>query len=167
MKWKLPVSAVAWKQTLNRYKYALVVVAAGLCLLLLPTGGDGGAPAPPAEGESFDLAGFEARLEEVLSRVEGAGDTRVVLTLRSDGLRVLAQDSRRDKDGSITTDVVTVGKGTGAQEVVEIQTYFPQFQGALVVCPGGENPQVRLHLTTALSALTGLGADKISICKGN
>ena len=38
---------------------------------------------------------------------------------------------------------------------------------ALVVCPGGNDPAVKLQISEAVAALTGLGADKISICKGN
>ena len=67
----------------------------------------------------------------------------------------------------MTESTVTLGRGSGEQSVVPLQTLAPQFRGALVVCPGGEDPQVRLKLAEAVSALTGLGADRISICKGN
>ncbi len=43
---------------------------------------------------------------------------------------------------------------------------LPPVPGALVVCPRGDDPEVRLQITEALSALTGLGADKISISEG-
>ena len=38
--------------------------------------------------------------------------------------------------------------------------------GAVVVCEGGGDASVRLKLMEAVSALTGLGTDKIAICKG-
>ena len=47
-----------------------------------------------------------------------------------------------------------------------IQQLGPVYQGALVVCSGGDDPQVKLALYEAVSALTGLRTDKISICKG-
>ncbi|MFQ8983403.1 MAG: hypothetical protein ACLR6W_04145 [Evtepia sp.] len=53
-----------------------------------------------------------------------------------------------------------------SQETVTVQEIYPRYQGALVVCPGGDDPEVRLQITEALSALTGLGADKISISEG-
>lgn len=59
-----------------------------------------------------------------------------------------------------------MGRGTGSQEVVPLQTLAPEFQGALIVCQGGGDPAVRLNVLQAVSALTGLGADKISICQG-
>lgn len=62
--------------------------------------------------------------------------------------------------------MVTVGRGAGNQDVVSLQTVAPQFRGALVVCPGGGDPQVRLRLIEAVSALTGLGANRVSVCQG-
>ena len=55
---------------------------------------------------------------------------------------------------------------SGLQETVTVQERGPGYQGALLVCAGGDDPQVRLRLTQAVSALTGLGADKIAISKG-
>ncbi len=38
-------------------------------------------------------------------------------------------------------------------------------RGAVVVCAGAENAQVRLAVTNAVSAYTGLGSDKITVMK--
>ena len=144
-------------------------MAVGAALLLLPAGGrDSPQTEEPAreEGVTFDLEAFEIKLERVLSQVEGAGETRVVLTLDGGSRQVLARNQDRDGGGGSSNSVVTVGKGSGAQEVVPLQTVAPQFRGALVVCPGGGDAQVRLKLIEAVSALTGLGADKISVCAG-
>ena len=46
-------------------------------------------------------------------------------------------------------------------------TMAPSFRGALVVCPGGGNAQVRLELIQAVAALTGLDSNSISVCRGN
>ena len=119
-----------------------------------------------AEAEPFDLEGFEEKLADTLSQVQGAGKTRVVLSLDSGSRTVLAQDVERQEGGGTST-VVTVGRGSGSQEVVPLQTVAPSFRGALVVCPGGGDPQVRLRLVEAVSALTGLGSDRISVCQGD
>jgi stage III sporulation protein AG len=166
--WKWPEAAQIWKGALRKYQYVLLVIAAGVVLLLLPSGGRDSPEAPPAqvEGTSFDLDAFEEKLEAVLSQVEGAGKTKVVLTLDGGSRQVLARNQDREGDGGSSNTVVTVGKGSGAQDVVPLQTVAPQFRGALVVCPGGGNAQVRLKLMEAVSALTGLGADRISVCQG-
>ena len=170
MKWKWPEAVQRWKGALKNYQYVLLVIAAGVGLLLLPAGGGGsrqGEETPvQEEGASFDLEAFEKKLAQTLSQVEGVGEARVVLTLDGGSRQVLARDQDRDGNGGGSNTVVTVGKGSGTQEVVPLQTVAPQFRGALVVCPGGGDAQVRLRLIQAVSALTGLGADKISVCQG-
>lgn len=41
-----------------------------------------------------------------------------------------------------------------------------RWAGAVVVCEGGGSASVRLELTRAVSALTGLSSDKITVVKG-
>ena len=169
MKENWPALFRRWKGALSKYRYVLLVLAAGVFLLLLPTGGrTEEAPAPAAETAAlFDLEEFEEKLERTLSQIEGAGQVSVVLTLEGSGRQVLAQNRDSDGEGGGSTTTVTVGRGSGSQEVVALQTLSPSFRGALVVCPGGGQAQVRLRLVEAVSALTGLGSDRISVCEGN
>ena len=59
-----------------------------------------------------------------------------------------------------------MNNGSGQEAVVRLERY-PVFQGALVVSQGADRAEVRLVLTQAVSALTGLGADRITVCKGS
>ena len=159
---------------LEKYKFILLVLLAGLLLLLLPF--------PEGTREEcdievsrestqigFSLPELEEKLEKTLSKIDGAGEVTVALTLRTGTRQVLAQDtavSDRDGDSSEERTTVVVSSGSGREETVSLQQMAPQFQGAVVVCPGGDDPTVQLRLAEAVSDLTGLGADKISICKG-
>ena len=158
---------------LEKYKFVLLVLLAGVLLLVLPLPGGGeaeeGRGAPVEAGVDFDLEGLERRMEAALSQVEGAGEVSVGLTLRSGTRQVLAQDvssARGQEEQSEERTTVVVSSGSGREEAVALQQVYPQFQGALVVCTGGEDPAVQLKMVEAVSALTGLGSDKISICKG-
>ena len=168
------LGADVWKQAaavLGRYRYALIVAAAGAALLLLPPlWGGAEEPAPAQAGaEQGPEAGLEERLERALSRIDGAGEVEVVLTVKSGPQQVLAQDVDTTVDDRGTQSALTsvvVSHGGGEEEAVVVQQLSPQYQGALVVCSGGDDPQVRLRLVEAVAALTGLGADQISVCKG-
>ena len=156
---------------LGKCEYVLLVGLVGAVLLLLPTGEKTGQTAPAAASETdlFQVESMERRLETALSRVEGAGEVTVVLTLKDGPRQVLAQDGSASEGDSQTTretSTVMASKGSGTQEPVALQELGPCYRGALVVAPGAGDPQVRLALSEAVSALTGLGADKISICKG-
>jgi stage III sporulation protein AG len=155
---------------LGRYKYVLLVLAAGVVLLLLPSGKDREETSvqPAAQGsEDFSVEALEEKLSDTLSQIDGAGQVQVLLTVESGMRRVLAQDTSVDESSvQRETETVVISTGSGIQEAVLVQQIYPKFQGALVVAEGGGDPAVQLKLTQAVAALTGLGADKISICKG-
>lgn len=155
---------------LSRYKYVFLVILAGVVLLLLPSsGGEKGAPAETAVAGTpadFDLATMEQKLADAISEIDGAGKTRVVLTLKGSARQIVAIDeSSSDKENASTT--VVVSKGSGTEDAVVLQQVYPQYQGALIICPGGGKPAVKLKVTEAVAAVTGLGAARISVCKGN
>ncbi|NCE64296.1 stage III sporulation protein AG [Pseudoflavonifractor sp. 524-17] len=156
---------------LGKYRYVLLVIAAGVILLLLPSG-EGRMPAQsaaPSQDRTAEVSAMEDRLEEVLSQIEGAGRVQVVLTLQAGPRQIWARDTSQE-EGEDTyrqeETLVVVSRGSGQEETIPVQQISPQFRGALVVCSGGDDPAVRLSLVEAVSALTGLGSDKISICKG-
>ena len=113
---------------------ALAVLAVGCLLLLIPTGAKADTQREEKTKEPFDLERFEGRLEEALSRIEGAGETKVVLSLDSGERQVLAQDREQTNSGA-SVQTVTVGGGS-ERSVVPVQTMAPGFRGALVVSPG-------------------------------
>ena len=157
------------KETTKAYRLVWLVILAGLGLLARPAGKEEEAQEEetPAAATQFDLAAMEDRLAQALSRIDGTGEVTVVLTLQDGPRQVLAQNVDRDgEEGREQTETVVLSRGSGSQETVSVQELYPSYQGALLVCPGGDDPTVRLKLTEATSALTGLGADKISISKG-
>ena len=48
---------------------------------------------------------------------------------------------------------------------IRLVKMYPVYQGAVVVCQGAGNSQVRLTVIDAVSVLTGLSSDKISVVK--
>lgn len=167
MKLSLAALPERWRKKFREYGPILLILMAGILMMLPSEQTKEKMPQYSEENsryEEFDLAEFEERLSKILSRVEGAGETTVMLSLKSGSRRILAQNIERDGEQTVSA-TVTLGKGNGTQDVVTLQTFGPQFQGALVVCSGGEDPKVRLRLSASVSALTGLGSDRISICK--
>ena len=157
------------RASLHKYRLVWLVILVGLFLLLLPTGGGRGeeAAAEPAQG-TFDLEKTEARLAQALSQIKGAGEVTVMLTVANGPRQVLAQDVDRNSQqgGGEHPDRHPLPGQAAARRRSPSRRSTPGTRGALVVCPGGDDPEVRLQITEALSALTGLGADKISISEG-
>ena len=167
--WKPPEAEQLWK-LLDKYKYVFLLLAAGLLLLLWPAG-EREAPQENGSGgglEEFDLAALEEKLSQTLSRVEGAGTVTVALTVKSGMEQVPLTDrstSVTERGNSVEEKTVVINTGSGQEAIVRVQR-GPVFQGAVVVSEGGDRAEVKLLLTQAVAALTGLGADRITICKG-
>ena len=66
---------------------------------------------------------------------------------------------------AIAAETVLISGG-GEDDVVVTEERCPQYRGALVVCEGGGSDAVRLRVTEAVAALTGLGADRIAVAQG-
>lgn len=155
----------------------LLVVAVGLLLLLLPK--SGGAAKKTSDSQAngsvaaFSVEAQEQRLAGILAQVEGAGKVAVLLSVQGTGEKIYAVDtqtkSSSDASGgseqSGTSEYVTVRTGSSTEAPVTVQTVYPDYLGAVVAAQGADQSSVRLALTEAVSAATGLGTDKIIIVK--
>ena len=153
-------------------KFALPVLGLGVLLLLWPSGaGETKSTASPETTVEETLAAQQKEMERILARIEGAGELHLMLTLESDGERTLAEDTEETLGGSQDapesqsrreTVVLSV---SGGEEVVVTRRESPVYRGALVVCQGADRAEVKLAVTQAVAALTGLGADRITVVK--
>ncbi|MBE6948884.1 MAG: stage III sporulation protein AG [Ruminococcaceae bacterium] len=153
-------------------KYILLLIAVGLILMLFSSGE--GKEEKTAQVSELTEAGFsvrelEDRIAEALSKIDGAGKVRVVLTVRSSTEQVIAEDVETTEklsddeiasESLVQTVIIDMGDGEGP---VTLKYIYPEFQGALVIAQGAGNAAVRLALTEAVSSLTGIGADRITV----
>jgi stage III sporulation protein AG len=157
---------------LKRLKYAAVVVLLGLVLLLWPessTAETANTAEPSAQAVEDPTAALEQKLSAALATLDGAGKTTVILTLRAGTETTYAADTvTRYEDGVLTeqtVETVLSDSGSGLETPLVVQETYPVYQGALVLCQGADNAAVRLDIVSAISGLTGLGADKITVIK--
>ena len=93
------------------------MILAGLILLLLPTGEKEGEAREETEQtqSAFDLAATEARLSQALSKIHGAGEVTVVLTVANGPRQILAENVDRDgSQGEEKTETVVLSRGSGS-----------------------------------------------------
>lgn len=156
-----------WKDILKKYRFAVLVALVGIVLMLLPGGKKDEAETKTVQEESFSLEQTEERMAEVLGAMDGVGRVQVMLTLRSGETLSLAEDSSSTlgSGGDVRQDsqVLTVNRGSGKQEVVVTKRLYPSFQGAVVVCQGAGDSRVRLQVIETVAVLTGLSSDRISV----
>ena len=79
---------------------------------------------------AFDLAATEARLSQALSKIHGAGEVTVVLTVANGPRQILAENVDRDRSqGEEKTETVVLSRGSGSQETVTVQEIYPPVSG--------------------------------------
>ena len=158
-------------EKLKKYRYPALILLLGLLLLLLPTGKKTISEQPEepvaASQEDFDLEAFTREAEALLSRMQGAGEVRLLLALETDGQQTYLTDLEESagETGSQSQRETVLVNRDGNQYPVTVYRRYPEFRGAVVLCTGGDSPSLTLQLKEAVSSLTGLGMDKITVLK--
>lgn len=157
----------------DKYKFAALVMLIGAVLLLWPSGKSS---TGKSDGQQADIvteaADVQREMEDILGKMAGVGQVRVMLTLEQSGERQLAQDGelsysgspQEPEDYSRRWETVLASDSGENVPLVTRQTY-PVYRGALVVCQGGDRAEVRLAVTQAVTALTGLSADRVTVAQ--
>ncbi len=161
--WTMLISV--WKRIPKPLVWCLLAMGAGL-LILLPKKSTS-ERIPLVTEFSFSLEGEEKRIETALSRIEGAGKVTVILSLDSSEEREYARnmdsDRQSDTDSARSeqrSEVARVG-----DEALTVKIAYPRYRGALIVTEGSGSG-LKLAVTQAVAALTGLTTDRITVVTG-
>ncbi len=157
-------------EILKKYRYALIILLIGLVLMAVPgisTSNEVSAE-DPVEANTSSVRSLEQKLSSLLSKVEGAGDVEVILTIAA-GEEIIYQtnvdqgNSDTSSNSNINTVTVTDSNRNQTGLIKQVKTEI--YQGAIVVCRGADDPSVRLAIVDAVSRITGLGTNCISVLK--
>lgn len=153
------------KAFLKKYAPVGAILLVGIVLMCLPGGGREKEVSPTEEvTEPVSQPTVEQALEEILSQIRGAGQVRLLLTVAK-GEDTLYQTDTTGAGETLRVETVLITDGDRAQRGLVRQVNPQIYLGAVVVCQGGDVPAVRLALTQAVAAATGLTTDKITVLK--
>lgn len=157
---------------MGKYKYTVLILLVGIVLMLLPSKEKEQAESPTVLMETEQIQQEEYSLEEklvrILEKMDGVGKADVLLTIEngpSYDYQTNTRTRRQDDSEETETETVLVSDGTKGEEPITVSTKYPTYQGALILCQGADSAYVRLQITQAVSDLTGLGSDRISVVK--
>ena len=148
----------------DKYKFVLLVIALGIGLMLMPTGGK----TDPVEEESVvteQTEPIEEKLEKILTQIRGVGRVKVMITEQTGAQTVyqVDEDLSNTETSDTTKRKTVILSGSGVQSGLVQTVTPPTYLGAIVVCQGAGSSTVRLAVTTAVAAVTGISADRISV----
>lgn len=156
-----------WMGIFKKYRYVFLIFLVGLFLMLLPTTDTKKAPEPAVQSPE-ESPSLQSQLSTLLSRIDGAGNVEVLLTEASGPQTYYQSDdtlstSENSKDQRKDTVIIT-NSGRGEAGLVR-RIDPPVYQGAVILCQGADNANIRLSIVEAVSNATGLTTDKIAVLK--
>ena len=162
--------SIKFSEVIKKYKYAALVLIIGIVLMAIPFGNQAKDTIPIKQDNVTNqpVVSLEDKLSELLSNVDGAGEVKVMLTVET-GEEVIYQTddnhSVADSTNNINTHTVTVTNSDREQEGLVKQINPEKYKGAIILCHGANDPSVRLQIVEAVSRITGLGTNCISVLK--
>jgi len=127
-----------------------------------------------------DDISLEMRLEEILSQMEGVGETSVSIIFAEGPTREYAVNvsttakeiQEKDQSGGVRTTNEKTETGQmvmidGNAKPVLVKESMPKIQGVLIVAEGVDNPQVKERVFKAVQTLLQVPAHRITISSRN
>ena len=114
----------------------------------------------PAAKEDY-CARIERELTETLSRMDGAGETKVVVNWESSVEAVIAYITNASQNGTSASPQIV--SGGGSQSPIVLKEIYPKAVGVVVMTQGGTDVKVKLDIINAVSVLLDIKPDRIQV----
>lgn len=118
------------------------------------------------------ISDLENRLESMISAIDGAGETKVMITLESGSEEIYLHDydygENIDPSGKNIIerkDEYVIVDGDSGEKGIVVKIAEPKIRGVAVVCKGGDLPSVRARITEAVTALLDISSTGVSVAK--
>lgn len=114
---------------------------------------------------------LENKVTEIIESIDGAGKTKVMITLSETTEYIYATDDKDNRkqtdssnDSNTQNDYVIIEKDNNDTGLL-IKTIEPKVRGIAVVCEGGDNISVQNQIYSVVSAVLNINTSRISIAK--
>lgn len=124
---------------------------------------------------------WERKLEESLLYIEGAGQVKVLITLKESEQKVLAKDGIEENTETMEADASGGNRQTVQSKIEKstiytvdergqdvpyvVKTITPAVEGVVVIAQGADKPEVRQNIIEAIQVLFDIDMNKITIVK--
>lgn len=154
-------------ELIKKYRYATLVLVIGVVLMLLPSNNKTKQINTEKIKEAEQIS-IEQQVESMLSLVDGAGKVKVFFSIDSgeETIYQTDQDITVSGESNSTQSKTVIIQDANRNETGLIKKVnSASYKGAIVLCQGADNSAIRLAIIEAVSNVTGLGTDRISVMK--
>lgn len=114
---------------------------------------------------------LEKKMEDFIENIDGAGKTRVIITLSETTEYIYAKDGKEVRKNNDKNDDETLEnkhviiENNNINSGLLIKTIEPKIRGIAISCEGGDNTKVQQQIYSAVSAVLNINTSRISISK--
>ena len=148
----------------KKLQYLIIAVLAVVLIAVVFSCFDGSVKTEKQENTDVVLAyvdNLENRLEKVLSKVDGAGNVSVVITVSS-GMETVLATTTTTKNTANGVEVVETPLIVNGKTVV-IKELYPKITGVLIVAEGAKNIAILTKIQQAAVSLLDININQIEI----
>jgi len=126
-----------------------------------------------------DSAELEKRLENILSKISGVGETKVMITYAESSSVEPVYDENIKSSNTVESDksggtrsisetnnqkqVIYKQNSDGSKEPITKSLVSPKIEGAIIAAKGASNDDIKAKIIEAVGAATGISAHKIQV----
>lgn len=124
-------------------------------------------------------AKLEQDIREMVSNIKGAGDTKVLITLENGMENVYATEEKKNKEATqdklngetsktkesddLERKYITIKDSDGSEKALSVTQIQPKVKGVVIVCKGGNNPQVQERVHEAVKTLLNISSKRVFV----
>ena len=124
---------------------------------------------------------LEKNLAYAVSKIEGAGNPQVLVTLENTAETIYATEERKNKEasedkssGEVTRKkesddcekkYITIKDSEGTEHALAVKKIEPKVKGVVIICPGGDDPIVRNRITEAVTTALSITSKRVYVTK--
>lgn len=114
---------------------------------------------------------LEKKMEDFIEKIDGAGETKVIITLSETTEYIYAKDgkeirkSNENNDDETLENKYVIIENDNINSGLLIKTIEPKIRGIAISCEGGDNTKVQQQIYSAVSAVLNINTSRISISK--
>lgn len=170
----------------NLSKSVFIIGLVGIFLICLPNFTLGTTRKTEAHFDSHSISEqkrkkLEENLENIISEIQGAGKSKVLVTLENSAETVYATEERKNKEasedkssGEITRKkesddsekkFITIKDSEGTEHALAVTEIEPKVKGVVIICPGGDDIVVKKRIVDATTTALNINSTRVCVTK--
>lgn len=170
----------------NLSKSVFIIGLVGILLICLPNFTLGTTRKTETHFDSHSLSEqrrkkLEENLENIISEIQGAGKSKVLVTLENSTETVYATEERKNKEasedkssGEITRKkesddsekkFITIKDSEGTEHALAVTEIEPKVKGVVIICPGGDDIVVKKRIVDATTTALNINSTRVCVTK--